>query len=60
MRRSFIVRNMAVEHLKYYDSKTPEQAFNIFRSRIKSAWDNAATFAWADLILDRSRTLVGL
>ena len=32
----------------------------MFRSRIQSVWGHAATFAWADLILDRSRTLVGL
>ena len=29
-------------------------------SRIQSVWGRVATFAWADLILDRSRTLVGL
>ena len=57
---SFIARNMTVEHLQYYDNKTPEQALNMFRSRIQSVWGHAATFAWADLILDRSRTLVGL
>ena len=32
----------------------------MFRTRIQSVWSDAAIFAWADLILDRSRTLVGL
>ena len=40
--------------------KTPEQALSMFRSRIQSVWGHAATFAWAALILDRSRALVGL
>jgi hypothetical protein len=31
---SFIARNMAVEHLQYYDNKTPEKALNMFRSRV--------------------------
>jgi hypothetical protein len=57
---TFIARNMAVEHLQYYDNKTPEEALNMFRSKIQRAWGNAAIFAWADLILDRSRTLVGM
>ena len=52
--------NMTVEHLLYYDNRTPEQALNMLRSRIQSVWGHAAIFAWADLILDRSRTLVGL
>ena len=57
---TFIARNLTVEHLQYYDNKTPEQALNMFRTRIQSVWSHAAIFAWADLILDRSRTLVGL
>ena len=57
---SFIARNMTVGHLQYYGNKATEQALNMLRSRIQSAWGHAATFAWADLILDRSRTLVGL
>ena len=57
---SFIARNMTVEHLQYYDNKTPEEALSMFRSHIQSARGHAATFAWADLILDQSRTLVGL
>ena len=56
----FIARNMAAEHLQCYDSKTPEEALNIPPSRIQPAWGHAATFAWADLILDRSRTFMGL
>ena len=32
----------------------------MFRSRIRRVWGHAATFAWSDLILDRSRKLVGL
>ena len=51
---------MAVEYLQYYDNKSPEEALNMFRSRIQRAWGHAAIFAWADLILDRSRTVVGL
>ena len=57
---TFIARNMTVEHLQFYDNKTPEQALNMFRTRIQRAWGHAAIFSWADLILDRSRTLVGL
>ena len=51
---------MTVEHLQYYGNKTPEEALNMFRSRIQSVWGHAATFAWADVILDRSRAFVGL
>ena len=57
---SFIARNMTVEHLQYYDSKAPEQALGMLRLRIQSVWGHAATFAWADLTLDRSGALVGL
>jgi len=32
----------------------------LFRSRIRRVWGHAATFAWSDLILDRSRKLAGL
>ena len=32
----------------------------MFRSRIRRVWGHAAIFAWSDLILDRSRKLVGL
>ena len=32
----------------------------MFRSRTRSVWGHAAIFAWRDLILDRSRKLVGL
>jgi len=32
----------------------------MFRSRTRRAWGHAAVFAWSDLILDRSRKLVGL
>jgi hypothetical protein len=51
---------MMEEHLQYYDNKAPEKALDMLRSRIQPVWGHAATFAWADLILDRSRTLVGL
>ena len=32
----------------------------MFRSRNQRVWGHAAIFAWSDLILDRSRKLVGL
>ena len=32
----------------------------MFRSKIRRVWGQAAIFAWSDLILDRSRKLVGL
>jgi len=32
----------------------------MFRSRIRRVWGHAAVFAWRDLVLDRSRKLVGL
>ena len=32
----------------------------MFRSRIRRVWGHAVIFAWSDLILDRSRKLVGL
>jgi hypothetical protein len=57
---TFIARNMAVEHLQYYDKKAPEQALSMLLSRIQSVWGHAATFAWADLILGQSLSLVGL
>jgi len=31
----------------------------MFRSRIRRVWGHATIFAWSDLILDRSRKLVG-
>ena len=32
----------------------------MFRSRTRRVWGHAAIFAWSDLVLDRSRKLVGL
>ena len=43
-----------------YDDKSPKEALGMFRSRIRRRWGHAAIFAWSDLILDRSRKLVGL
>jgi len=43
-----------------YDDKSPKEALGMFRSRMCRAWGHAAIFAWSDLILDRSRKLVGL
>ena len=43
-----------------YDDKSPKEALGVFRSRIRRVWGHAAIFAWSDLILDRSRKLVGL
>ena len=43
-----------------YDDKSPKEALGMFRSRIRRVWGHAAIFAWSDLILDRSRKLVGL
>jgi hypothetical protein len=42
---TFIARNLAVEHLQYYDNMTPEEALNMFRSKIQRAWGHAAIFA---------------
>jgi len=36
------------------------EALGMFRSKIRRAWGHAAIFAGSDLILDRSRKLVGL
>ena len=43
-----------------YDDKSPKEVLGMFRSRIRRVWGRAAIFAWSDLILDRSRKLVGL
>ena len=43
-----------------YDDKSPKEALGMFRSRTRRAWGHAAIFARSDLILDRSRKLVGL
>ena len=43
-----------------YDDKSPKEALGIRCSRIRRVWGHAAIFAWSDLILDRSHTLVGL
>ena len=43
-----------------YDDKSPKEALGMFRSRIRRVWGHAAIFAWSDLILNRSRKLVGL
>ena len=56
----FIARNRAVSYVHRYDDKSPKEALGMFRSRICRVWGRAAIFAWSDLILDRSRKLVGL
>ena len=43
-----------------YDNKSPKEVLGMFCSRIRRVWGHAAIFAWNDLILDRSRKLVGL
>jgi len=44
-----------------YDKKSPKEALGMFRSEICRVWGHApAIFAWNELILDRSRKLVGL
>ena len=43
-----------------YDDKSPKEALGMFRSKIHRTWGHAAIFAWSDLILNRSRKLVGL
>jgi hypothetical protein len=57
---TFIARNRAVSYVDLYDDKSPKEALGMFRSRIRRVWGHAAIFAWSDLILDRSRLLVGL
>ena len=57
---TFIARNRAVSYVDRYDDKSPKEALGLFRSRIRRVWGHAAIFAWSDLILDRSRKLVGL
>ena len=57
---TFIARNRAVSYVDRYDDKSPKEALGMFRSRIRRVWGHAAIFAWSDLILDRSRKLVGL
>jgi len=44
----------------YYDDKLPKEALGMLRSRARRKWGHAAIFAWSDLVLDRSRKLVGL
>ena len=44
-----------------YDDKSPKEALGMFRAkRIRRVCGHAAIFAWSNLILDRSRKLVGL
>ena len=50
----------AVSYMDRYDDKSPKEALGMFRSRIRRVWGHAAIFTWSDLILDRSRKLVGL
>jgi hypothetical protein len=57
---TFIARNLAVSYVGRYDDKSPKEALGMFRSRFRRVWGHAAVFAWSDLILDRSRKLVGL
>ena len=57
---TFIARNRAVSYADRYDDKSSKEALGMFRSRNRRAWGHTAIFAWSDLILDRSRKLVGL
>jgi len=36
-----------------YDDKSPKEALDMSRSRIRRAWGHAAVFAWSGLNLDR-------
>ena len=56
----FIARNRALSYVDRYNEKSPKEALGMFRSRIRRVRGHAAVFAWSDLILDRSRKLVGL
>ena len=57
---TFIARSCAVSYVGRYGDKSPKKALKAFRSRTRRVWGHAAIFAWSDLILDRSRKLVGL
>ena len=57
---TFIARNRAVFNVDRYDDKSPKVALGMFRSRTRRVWGHAVILAWSDLILDRSRKLVGL
>ena len=61
---TFIARNRAVSYMDHKDDKSPKEALGMgtrmLRSRIRRAWGHAAVFLWSDLVLDRSRKLVGL
>ena len=57
---TFIARNRAVSYKGRYDDKSPKDTLGMFRSRIRRALGHAAICAWSDLILGRSRKLVGL
>ena len=56
---TFIARNRAASYVDR-DDKSPKEALGMFRSRIRRVWGHVAIFASSDLILDRSRKLVGL
>ena len=49
-----------MSYMDRYDDKSPKEALGMSRSRIRRVWGHAAIFAWSDLILGRSRKLVGL
>ena len=59
---TFIASSRAVSYVDRCDYKTPtpKEALGMFRSRNRRMWGHAAIFAWSDLIVDRSRKLVGL
>jgi len=58
--RTIIARNRALSYVGRYDDKSPKEAFGMSRSRTRRVWNYAATFAWSNLILERSLKLLGL
>jgi len=58
---TFIARALSyVDRYDDKDDKSPKEALGMFRSRTRRVLGHAAVFAWSNLILDRSRKLVGL
>jgi len=55
---TFIARSRALSYVGRYDDKSPKEALGM--QGIVACGVMRAFFAWSDLILDRSRKLVGL